>query len=356
MLKKFVKKIGKGIKKIGKAIGKPFKKLMKTKIGKIIGTIGMMMMGGWMMAGAKTFASTLWAGQGMGAAFTSGLSAMGTAANATFSTITEGITGMFTQNGTTTLEAGANSLKDEVVKNAGAEVQATATDIATKTAETASATTGVSPTDVTGQATATTTDGSIVTAGTETGGGRLLEETSRVGSMKQTPTSLLESTKPVEFGTDLAMESVSPDFALTDTTLPTVNLKQPGFMERNFPRVADILDESKTLTEAYEKSLGYAPLQDTNLPKFIRNTTIGEGMTVASLMASPEEPYIQGSSDVSGAISALQANDERLYAQMPMDQLMTQSSVPSPSLTTASSLLNKYKQAGYIYDTTLLAS
>tara|TARA_R100001015_G_C4610146_1_gene165490 strand:- start:366 stop:1436 length:1071 start_codon:yes stop_codon:yes gene_type:complete len=356
MLKKFVKKIGKGIKKIGKAIGKPFKKLMKTKIGKIIGTIGMMMMGGWMMAGAKTFASTLWAGQGMGAAFTSGLSAMGTAANATFSTITEGITGMFTQNGTTTLEAGANSLKDEVVKNAGAEVQATATDIATKTAETASATTGVSPTDVTGQATATTTDGSIVTAGTETGGGRLLEETSRVGSMKQTPTSLLESTKPVEFGTDLAMESVSPDFALTDPTLPTVDPKQPGFMERNFPRVADILEESKTFTEAYDKTLGYAPLQNTNLPKFVRNTTIGEGMTVASLMASPEEPYIQGSSDVSGAISALQANDERLYAQMPMDQLMTQSSVPSPSLTTASSLLNKYKQAGYIYDTTLLAS
>ena len=51
MLKKFVKKIGKGIKKIGKAIGKPFKKLMKTKLGKVIGTIGMMMIGGWMMTG-----------------------------------------------------------------------------------------------------------------------------------------------------------------------------------------------------------------------------------------------------------------------------------------------------------------
>ena len=47
MIKKFIKKIGKGIKKVGKAIGKPFKKLMKTKIGKIIGTIGMMMIGGW---------------------------------------------------------------------------------------------------------------------------------------------------------------------------------------------------------------------------------------------------------------------------------------------------------------------
>ena len=45
-MKKFIKNIGKRIKKIGKQIGKPFKKLMKTKIGKIIGTIGMMMMGG----------------------------------------------------------------------------------------------------------------------------------------------------------------------------------------------------------------------------------------------------------------------------------------------------------------------
>ena len=67
MLKKFVKKIGKGIKKIGKAIGKPFKKLMKTKLVKIVGTIGMMLIGGRMMAGAKAFTSTLWAGQGMGA-------------------------------------------------------------------------------------------------------------------------------------------------------------------------------------------------------------------------------------------------------------------------------------------------
>ena len=358
MLKKFVKKIGKGIKKIGKAIGKPFKKLMKTKLGKIVGTIGMMLMGGWMLSGAKAFTSTLWAGQGMGAAFNAGMTQMGAAANATFSTITDGITGMFTQNGTQTVAQGADNLAKATSGGSTTITTGTgtATDVAAKTAETVSATTGVSPTDVAGQATATTTDGKILTAGTETAGGRLVEETSRVGSMKQTPTSLLESTKPVEFGTDLAMESVSPDFALTDPTLPTLDPKQPGFIERNFPRVADILDESKTLTEVYDKSLGYAPLQDTNLPKFIRNTTIGEGMTVASLLASPEEPYVQGSSDMSGAISALSANEERLYGQMPMDQLMSQTSVPSPAPTTATSLLRKYRQAGHIYDTTLLAT
>ena len=77
-------------------------------------------------------------------------------------------------------------------------------------------------------------------------------------------------------------------------------------------------------------------------------------MTVASLMASPADPYVQGSSNTAGALDALQANDERLYSQMPMDQFMTQASVRSPSTTTAVGLLNKYKQAGYIYDSTLV--
>lgn len=357
MLKKFVKKIGKGIKKIGKAIGKPFKKLMKTKIGKIIGTIGMMMIGGWMMSGAKAFTSTLWAGQGMGTAFSNGLGAMGNAANATFSTITEGIKGMFTQNGTQTIAQGADNLATATSGGSTTITTGTATDVAAKTAETVSSTTGVSPTDVAGQATATTTDGSIVTGGTETVGGRLVEETSRVGSMKQTPTSLLESTKPVEFGTDLSTE-LTPDFALTDPTLPTVDPKQPGFLRRNAPRLADALESADTLKEAYDSSIGvvtnYAPLQNTNLPKLVRNTTIGEGMTVASLLASPEEPYVQGRSSTAGAIEALSVNEDRLYGQMPMDQLMAQPSIPSPSPTTALSLMNKYKQAGYIYDTTVL--
>ena len=85
-MKKFIKNIGKRIKKIGKAIGKPFKKLMKTKLGKIIGTIGMMMIGGWMMAGAKSFIGSMWAGQGMAASFSSGISAMGNAAATSYST------------------------------------------------------------------------------------------------------------------------------------------------------------------------------------------------------------------------------------------------------------------------------
>ena len=358
MLKKFVKKIGKGIKKIGKAIGMPFKKLMKTKLGKIVGTIGMMLIGGWMMSGAKAFTSTLWAGQGMGTAFSNGLGAMGNAANATFSTITDGIKGMFGETATAQ-KATAEKLSNEVAKNAGSSVDF-ASDAVVSGGQKADIIgdklAGMpSPTDVTEQAVRTTTDGSIVTAGTETAGGRLIEETSRVGNISKPPTTSLLEPQGVDFA-KLTPEQITPDLTLTDPKLPPLDPKQPGFIERNFPRVADILDESKTLTEVYDKSLGYAPLQDTNLPKFVRNTTIGEGMTVASLLASPPDPYVQGRSDTSGAISALSANEERLYGQMPMEQFASQTSLPSPSPTTALSLLNKYKQAGHIYDTTLLAS
>ena len=48
MFKKFFKSIGKGIKKLGKEIGKPFKKLFKSKVGKVLGTIGLMLVAPWM--------------------------------------------------------------------------------------------------------------------------------------------------------------------------------------------------------------------------------------------------------------------------------------------------------------------
>ena len=42
MLKKFFKKIGKGIKKVSKGITKGLQSLYKSKVGKIIGTIAFM--------------------------------------------------------------------------------------------------------------------------------------------------------------------------------------------------------------------------------------------------------------------------------------------------------------------------
>ena len=374
MLKKFVKKIGKGIKKIGKAIGKPFKKLMKTKLGKIVGTIGMMLIGGWMMSGAKAFTSTLWAGEGMGAAFSKGLGAMGEAAGATFSTITDGIKGMFGTDPTTT----AKNLADTTAKGATtgpkAKIDFTKSKggfgdvtggkeiLGTPESRFLQEQQAVSATDVSGQAVKTTADGSIVTEGTEIASGKIAGDdilAKRIGETIPKPkgASLLEP-KGVDFATDLSTE-LSPDLVLADPKLPPIDPKQPGFMKRNFPRLTDVTSDlfkkSETVTDLYDNTLGIQPLKNTNLPKFVRNTSIQEGMTVASLLSSPEEPYVQGRSDMSGALDALQANEDRLYGQMPMDQLISQTSVPSPSPITTSSLLSKYKQAGYVYDTTLLS-
>jgi len=373
MLKKFVKKIGKGIKKIGKAIGKPFKKLMKTKLGKIVGTIGMMLIGGWMMAGAKSFVGSMWAGQGMGQAFSSGLSAMGNAASATFNTITGGIKSMFGVDPTTT----AKNLADTTAKGATTgpkgkidftnrggfgEVTGGKEILGTPESRFLQEQQALSATDVSGQAVKTTTDGSVVATGTEIPSGKIAGDdivAKRIGETIPKPkgASLLEP-KGVDFATDLSTE-LSPDLVLSDPTLPAVDPKQPGFIKRNFPRVADftsdLLEKSETITDLYDNTLGLQPLKNTNLPKFVRNTSIQEGMTVASLLASPEEPYVQGRSSTAGALEALSANDERLYGQMPMDQFMVQPSLPSPSPTTSLSLMNKYKKAGYLYDTTLLS-
>jgi hypothetical protein len=162
-MKKFVKRIGKGIKKIGKAIGKPFKKLMKTKIGKIIGTIGMMMIGGWMMAGAKTFASSLWAGQGMGTAFSNGLGAMGNAAGASFTNITDGIKGMF---GETTA---AQKTTSEAL---AASTEAGTTNMSNKLIDQIAIDGKVPTSDITTQAMQTTQD-RLLEAGTELPSGRV---------------------------------------------------------------------------------------------------------------------------------------------------------------------------------------
>ena len=358
MIKKFVKKIGKGIKKIGKAIGKPFKKLMKNKIGKIIGTIGMMLIGGWMIGGAKAFVGGMFQGQTMGTAFSNALGQMGQQAASAYKSVTDAITGMFGADPTSSAKNLAEATSGGSTTITTGTTGTTATDIAQKTAETTQATTGVSATDVTGQAKATTTDGSLVTTGTETASGKIVGDdlvSQRIGVIEQKPqSSLLDpKTLEVDFATDLSTSNITPDLAI-NTELPTLETGGPKFLDR-FPRVAELVDKSKNISELYDNTLGIAPLQDTNLPKFIRNTTIGEGITVASLLQSPEEPYVSGRSDVSGALEALDENTTRLYSQMPMDQFMSQTSLPSPTVIGTSDILGRYKAANYIYDTTLLS-
>ena len=388
MLKKFVKKIGKGIKKIGKAIGKPFKKLMKTKLGKVIGTIGMMMIGGWMMTGAKTFASSLWAGQGMGTAFSNSLGAMGNAAGASFTNITDGIKGMFGADPKVTSEALAGA------------VETGTTPVTTNMSDEAFSQMlkdGKVPTvDVAEQAMKTTQD-RLLEAGTELPSGRVtgLTDDAFAKVMKKSPIGDmpmgLSTEQRLDFAsaaaTDAASgipsglpttDSIMSDkfvaqkkgiFGLRTDDISTRALKDPvtgeaiipeGFREVDRLRKPSLLDKAYDMPfeEIKEKTYGYQPFKDTNLPGVIREGTLGQGYMLSQALATPEEPYMQGYSDMSGAYSALEANTARLQAAIPtIDQLQDgRTSVPSPSVVGgAADYMNNTRKAGFVWDTSLLA-
>jgi hypothetical protein len=375
-MKKFVKRIGKGIKKIGKAIGKPFKKLMKTKIGKIIGTIGMMMIGGWMMAGAKTFASSLWAGQGMGTAFSNGLGAMGNAAGASFTNITDGIKGMF---GETTA---AQKTTSEAL---AASTEAGTTNMSNKLIDQIAIDGKVPTSDITTQAMQTTQD-RLLEAGTELPSGRVtgLTDDAFAKVMKKSPIGDMPMGLSTEQRLDFA-SSIAPEVQPTQyiaqkkgmfglrtddiTMRPLVNDPVTGkaIIPDGFREVSDFGGGKKSLLDkAYdmpfeeikEKTYGYQPFKDTNLPGVIREGTVGQGYALSQALATPEEPYVQGYSDMSGAYAALDANTARLQAAIPtIDELQDgRTSVPSPSVVGgAADYMNNTRKAGFVWDTSLLA-
>jgi len=377
-MKKFIKKIGKGIKKVGKAIGKPFKKLMKTKIGKIIGTIGMMMIGGWMMAGAKSFVGSMWAGQGMGTAFSNGISAMGNAAATSYSTITEGVKGMFTKNGTTTVEAGAKDLSKSIE------------DLASRSGETV---------DVTKQA-VNTTQTKILEEGTIKASGKVVGDDALAGSLKSSIANLPEAgsagsslkwdaatnkfipktQKELMAGKlDLAMQAEPSQyiaqkkgmFGLRTDDISMKALRDPITGEAIIPkgfREVDSLTKPSLLDKVYDMpyaelnekyGLGYKPLKSfEGLPGILREGTVGEGMVLRTALQTPEEPYFPGSTDLTGAYAALDANAQRLYTgnTPSMAELGDgRTSMPSPSVIGTADYLNNTRKAGFLWDTSLLA-
>lgn len=362
MLKKFVKKIGKGIKKIGKAIGKPFKKLMKTKLGKVIGTIGMMMIGGWMMTGAKTFASSLWAGQGMGTAFSNSLGAMGNAAGASFTNITDGIKGMFGEGKVATANAESVAASTE----AGA---AGSVDVAEQAME--------------------TTRTRLREAATELPSGKVVGDDALAGQIKSTvdlPTTPTTAER-LDFAAQSAAETDPAQYLAKDSRKGIFGLRNERTITRNlnpqidpqtgkrivpegFTEVSSFSDTAgapkNLLDKAYdmpfeeikESTYGYQPFKDTNLPGVIREGTLGQGYALSQALATPEEQYVQGYSDMSGAYSALDANTARLQAAIPtIDQLQDgRTSVPSPSVVGgAADYMNNTRKAGFVWDTSLLA-
>ena len=405
MIKRFIKRTGRALKKLGKEIGKPFKSMMKTKIGKIIGTIGMMMIGGWMMAGAKTFASTLWAGQGVGTAFSSGISAMGNAAATSFKTITGGIQNMFTKGGTQSAGAGAENLKTDILNNP--EVKVDTQTLSESSKEFVKQTGGVDPTDVTKAAQDTTLDGKFYEAGAQTASGKVAGDDILVGRLEK---SLANLPEPGSAGSSLKWDTATNKYIpKTEKELMTGRLelatqgepakyiardaKKGVFGLRNertiikdmFPQTdpitgqysapegftqvahgADMTGAPKNLldkvydmpyAELNEKyGLGYKPLKSfEGLPGILREGTVGEAKLVYDFTRPIPDPYIPGSSDMTGAISALSENESRLYSAMPVNQMLNQKSIPSPSVIGTEEYMSKTKKAGFVWDTSLLS-
>jgi len=383
-MKKFIKKIGKGIKKVGKAIGKPFKKLMKTKIGKIIGTIGMMMIGGWMMSGAKAFTTSLFNAQGLGTAFGEGISAMGQAAQASYNTITGGIKGMFGET-TTTQKATSEKLKEEVVKNAGSSV-----DFASDAVVSGGQAPNIMGDQIASMPSPTGVQASAAGTGTETidftqsiadleskGSGiptKNLTETaleqgqgSTVKTNVLTGETTIEKVKPksiLDKTSEFVEGTATDDFASVEgygTVRSGRNLtdrvvRKATGQETFVDTLADFWHGDIKGKTIKDKTLGIKPFQSfENVPGFIREGTVGEGIALNQALATPEEQYQQGYSDMSGALSALSENETRLYSSMPMNQMVNQTRLPSPSVIGTADYLNNTRKAGFIWDTSLLA-
>ena len=404
MIKRFIKRTGRQLKKLGKEIGKPFKSMMKTKIGKIIGTIGMMMIGGWMMAGAKTFASTLWAGKGVGTAFSQGISAMGSAASTSFQTITGGIQDMFTKGGTQSAGAGAENLKTEILKNP--EVKVDTKTLAESSKEIVKQTTGVDPTDVKGQA-IDTTKKRLLEEGAITPSGKVVGDDALAGRLKSSFTDLPE---PGSAGSSVKWDTATNKYIpKTEKELMTGRLelatqgepakyiardaKKGVFGLRNertiikdmfpqtdpitgqysapegFTQVASATDMTgaprNLLDKVYDMpyaelnekyGLGVKPFKSfENVPGILREGTVGEAKAVYDFTRPIPDPYIPGSSDMTGAISALSENESRLYAAMPVNQMLNQKNMPSPSVIGTEDYMANTRKAGFVWDTSLLS-
>jgi len=364
-MKKFFKKIGKGIKKLGKAVGKPFKKLFKSKVGKVLGTIGLMLVAPWMAQTVGSWfsgalATTGTATGGAVSASASSAAASNTFGNAvgnffrnigskvrtTFNNITEGIKNIFTQGNTTTVETTVNGAKEASTKamtekgfNSGDFINTTKTTGTTgttgtaKSLETTAFETTKGKTGIVGEEAAS---GKVIT------GGEVGEVTKIKDSSSLLDKSLLEPNK------DVVMKT------LTEQTTT-------GPLGRAASRVGDFVYDTTGFDPAQAESwgafkdatYGAKPLKNVKaLPKLVRNTTVGEGVFLGQKIAANRvpEPYQAPSVDVSGAFAALSEVDtsgtgiDMIGSNVPSTMAMAQGGMDTTKW------MNMTKKHNYIYD------
>jgi len=400
-MKKFFKKIGKGIKKLGKAIGKPFKKLFKSKIGKVLGTIGLMLIAPWMAqtvgswfsgalatttgtatgsavsASASTAASTA-AASGTAAAGSSAASSaaasktfgnaigdffrnIGSKVKTTFNNITDGIKNIFTQGNTTTVENTVNGAKEASTKamtekgfNSGDFINTTKTTGTTgttgtaKSLETTAFETTTGKTGIVGEEAAS---GKVITGGEV--GETVTIKPKRIGEISTRPESSLLKPEGVDFTTDLSTPLDAPDLTLTDPKLPKVNTKQPGVVDRLASNVKDFWHGDTKYADLKEQTFRIQPLKNVEaLPGFARKATVGEGVLLGQTIAANRmaEPYQAPSVDVSGAFAALSEVDtsgtgiDMIGSNVPSTMAMAQGGMDTTKW------MNMTKKHNYIYD------
>ena len=366
-MKKFIKKIGKGIKKVGKAIGKPFKKLLKTKIGKIIGTIGMMMMGGWMLGGAKTFVGSMFTTGNVGTAFTKTMASMGAELGTAYSSVTGAVKGIFTGGGTSSVAAGSEVAAARVMTAADAAAAAgTATPtvvggetiLAQAEAKAAAAAKASTTTKVMTAAEAAAPEAAAL----EFVGGEsiLAQADARATAVGIGDPSALDLSKvdlPKIDSKSFLDPTIGPDLSVVGDIMNPVDTPKLSWAQRNIPRIADAFGEAGSVSELYDNTLGIKPFGNTNAPKFVQGTDLAELKTGYTLLQKPEEQYQQGASDMSGAYAALDVNSQRLYTgnTPSMATLMDgRTSIPSPSVVNTETYTRKARDASFLYDSTLI--
>ena len=403
MLKKFFKKIGKGIKKVSKGITKGLKSLFKSKVGKIIGTIALMFIAPYLLSSAGsfftgTFGNAVTAGAGgtaagagtaaagtaaAGTAATSAASTkaltigqkmvnafktMGTKVKGTFNNITSGIKNFFTggtTTGTTGVTTGVDVSSTNVVDAVANGVETNLrTTLPTKpTATPIQKLTRQPQLDTSTVKEVTDAAGIIDTKVVKVDPKPSLLKTSKTGATATRTGTSAVRTAPTDFVEggpmdDFALSKADKEFlGETKTVRPGKNLgdrlvRKATDQETFIDRVADFWHGDTKYKTIKEHTFGIQPLKNVEaLPGFIREGTVGEAVAIGQFLQKPEEPYNQPYSDMSGAYAALSNVD--LSGGMGLDQIGP--SVPNAmSMTQAGMDTGKWldltKKYGYIYD------
>ena len=386
MFKKFFKKVGKGIKKLGKAVGKPFKKLFKSKVGKVLGTIGLMLVAPWMAqtvgswfsgalgtgtatgsavsASASTAASTA-AASGTAAAGSSAASSaaasktfgnavgnffrnIGSKVKTTFNNITEGIKNIFTQGG------GADQVAVDAANAGGkavTEAGASSVDFVSDSVVSGGKAPKIIETEIANIKPPVDT----TTVVTDAAGETAIEEVAKTGVEKvaNVKDSLLDKSL-LEDKSFLELDKVGmQDTLRQDVTATLTEQANIGPLERIGSNVKDFWHGDTKYADLKEKTFRIQPLKNVEaLPGFARKATVGEGVLLGQTIAANKvpEPYQAPRVDVSGAFAALSEVDtsgtgiDMIGSNVPSTMAMAQGGMDTTKW------MNMTKKHNYIYD------